>query len=60
MDKFCWKKNDVVIAKSQCDLCEHQDKMCNESCAKYESKPKEVFSNTIKCPCFSRKGRIIL
>lgn len=58
MDKFCWKENEVVIAKSQCDLCEFQTPKCKESCAKYESKPAEVLSNTIKCPYFNRKGRI--
>ena len=60
MDKFYWKENEVVITKSQCDLCEFQTQSCKESCEKYKSKPAEVLSNAIKCPCFSRKGRIKL
>lgn len=60
MDKFCWKENEVIIVKSQCDLCEFQTQGCKESCTKYKSKPTEVLSNAIKCPCFSRKGKIKL
>lgn len=60
MDKFCWKEKEVVIAKSQCDLCEFQNKECNQSCAKYESKPKNVLSNDVRCPFFSEKGEIKL
>lgn len=60
MDKFYWKENEAVIVKSQCDLCELQTPKCKESCIKYVIKPSEVLSNAIKCPCFSRKGRIKL
>ncbi len=60
MDKFCWNENEVVITKTQCDLCEFQTKECIDKCLKYEKKPQEVIDNKIKCPCFSRKGKIKL
>lgn len=60
MDKFCWKENEITIAKSQCDLCENQIMEDCSRCAKYEVKPKGVLNNTVKCPCFSRKGRVRL
>ena len=59
MDKFCWKENEVIIAKSQCELCEFQSPKCKESCAKYESKPAEVLSNTINFTNLQRKEWIL-
>lgn len=60
MSKFCWEENELVITESLCELCEFNKSECKDCCEKYESKPKEVLENTIKCPFFSRKRKIKL
>ncbi len=50
MEKFVWKKGDIKIARSQCELCLLNCKATPNSCPKYDTKPENVLKGVVKCP----------
>lgn len=49
-DKFVYKKGEIHIVKSQCELCLYNDLKNNNICAKYpKGKPKDVLNNIKAC-----------
>ena len=60
-DKFVWKEGEVIIAKTQCEFCKHNDKEHPSVCSQYPNgKPNEVINNNIKCPRFDKQNRFEL
>ena len=60
-DKFFWKERKIEIAKTQCELCKHNNNDYPNVCSQYPNvKPDEVINNSIKCPRFDKKNKIDL
>lgn len=50
MDKFCYSAGELEFGATQCDLCIFQLDGSDETCQKFERKPKEILLDEKKCP----------
>lgn len=50
MDKFTYEKNDLGIARTQCEFCIYNVRSTPGKCEKYETKPEEIVKNKKRCP----------
>ena len=54
-DKFLWRKSEIQIADSFCDLCLYNDGDCNK-CSKYpDGKPSDIINDSCNCKKFQKK-----
>lgn len=53
MGKFVYEKEEIHIAKTQCELCRHWVAEKPEACIYYEVKPEEILDNRAGCPYFT-------
>ena len=60
MSRFSSEKSEVVLAKTQCDVCIHNKKEDPVRCEKYDPKPEEVLNNKKACPFLRLDGEIDL
>ena len=59
-DKFLYKKNEIKIAKTQCELCKYNNELTPNKCERYPNgKLEEVISNTNKCNYLTTQNDIL-
>ena len=59
-NRFTYLQGEIAWGKSQCGLCVYRFADREESCEKYDSKPKQILMDEKKCPFIRLKGQIEL
>ena len=57
MSKFSYENNEIKIAETQCDFCEHKNCNIENGCDVFGKAPDEVLTSKSASPKFSKKGK---